>query len=111
MASGRVADNDMPANFRSTITTHGHLVRGLNAYDGPPENEATLKPRETRIGKGSHKRWNFSGSFKDGKWLSCDYGAGMVRLTTRIDDGIRQCIGTLQYQGNPELPEAEFLCE
>ena len=109
MESGQITSSDIPPNFRTSIYTLPLLLTGFNAYYGPPEKEAAMVPDYKD--KSGDDGWRFDGEFKEGKWLSCDYAGGAIRLATQLDDAIQQCLGVFRHTKNPRLPEAEFRCK
>lgn len=75
-------------------------LTGASAFNGPPEEGAALKPASERRGAaGSTAVWRFersSGSSHEvsintGKWMSCDYAQGLVRLTVQVHADTKNC--------------------
>ena len=78
--------------FTPLVSDTPLALTGASAFDGPPEQGAALKPTSERRGAaGSTAVWRFEGSFDAGKWISCDYAQGLVRLTVPVAAATRQC--------------------
>jgi len=79
-------------------------LTGASAFDGPPEEGAALKPASERRGAaGTTTVWRFERSsegshevshevsINTGRWMSCDYAQGLVRLTAKVHAGTKNC--------------------
>lgn len=61
--------------------------------DGEPQRRGQLVPGGERSSKGATVlSYRLEGSYPDGKWLQCRYGAlGEVSLSKRLDDSVSFC--------------------
>ncbi len=83
------------------------LVRlsGGNLYDGPPQQEATLKPFSQQSTKQNRSMiWKLQGDYPDGKWFSCDYAQGTLRIARRLADASKEC----QMLAKPIAPAGQL---
>ena len=109
LESGRVAAADVPASFKSAIDPMPLQLSGVSVYDGPPEQGAALVPTSSSR-NGDRSTWAFTGSYPDGKWLSCDYGNGLVHLSIRADDASASCEAVATKSGDPKILHGTFAC-
>lgn len=70
--------------------------------------QATSSRRE---GKTEWLRWNFAHPHTRGKWLSCDYAQGLIRLNLAIGEQAKHCLAKLTHSGKPVKLAVEFVCE
>jgi len=76
--------------------------------DGPPERLGILRGEDGGKGKAtwSHK-YSLQGTYPDGKWLRCDYGAyGEISLAMRLPDHTQEC--TVKGRKGRHAGENEF---
>jgi hypothetical protein len=109
LASGTVASEDVPPGYESVISNSVIHLSGFSMFDGPPKEGAALKPTSTSS-QGNVVTWKFEGSFSRGKWISCDYADGLVRVVVRAVDSVTSCVAeakTAKPQGNLS---ASFTC-
>ncbi len=86
--SAQVNAENIPEGFE-VMSRPGRLwLSGVSLYDGHPRDNAVLVPDEDSA---TAPGWRFEGDYPDGKWLSCDYSMGHVRLYRKLDDSIAQC--------------------
>lgn len=86
-------------------------LSGANVFDGPPADLAALVPgKETGKGDRTRSSWKFEGSFPKGKWISCDYGEGIVSLTRKLEDSVTQCTASFDVQRKPPSLAVRFTC-
>ena len=101
---------EVPAGYSLFIS--GSVVRlsGVSAYDGPPEDGAILKP--ITHGSNSAKiEWRFNGAFDKGKWLSCDFANGLIRLTREIAKQTVTCTAMVSRTEPQKTLEADISCQ
>lgn len=90
--SATVTVNPPAPAFTPSVSDMPLALTGASAFDGPPEQGAALKPvSDKRSAGGSTTVWHFEGSFEAGKWLSCDYAQGLVRLAVQVDAAATRC--------------------
>jgi len=86
---GQVLEEDAPAGFE-VLSLAGRLwLSGFSVYDGPPKDNAALKPHESTEERAV---WKFETAYPLGKWISCDYGLGRIKLYQRLDDDVVECV-------------------
>jgi hypothetical protein len=104
-----VAVDAVPAGFQPMVSKSATGITGVSAYDGPAEEGAALKPTSEGAKDGSAE-WHFAGSFPRGKWISCDYAKGLLRLTRRVEDGTSVCSASIRKMPPYGKLEASFSC-
>ncbi len=78
--------------FTPLVSDRLLALTGASAFDGPPEEGAALKPVTERRGAAYNTSvWRFEGSYDGGKWMTCDYAQGLVRLAVRVEDTAQVC--------------------
>ena len=91
-ASVNIEENAIPSGYGVLTSGRSIKLTGENMYDGPPEREASLIPRSEKSRQGEEVAvWKFEGEYPLGKFISCDYAYGLVRLTRRVDDAASSC--------------------
>jgi len=108
LSAGSFTVTNVPAGFKSVISNSPIRLTGINMFDGPPEEEAALLPTKEN---GDVSVWKFEGTYESGKWLSCDYVEGLIRVTTRVADTSVQCSVTAKKSGSPLILRARFVCK
>ncbi|WP_157263451.1 STY0301 family protein [Azohydromonas aeria] len=108
MDSGQVALKDLPTGFVVSTPKSSFLLYSMTVYNGPPEKKSSMAPNLDVRSRDSG--WKFEGDFPEGKWISCDYAEGLIRLAKRLDEPTEQCRGILEQKGNPKLPHGVFRC-
>lgn len=84
---------DVPDGWAAVIEPRKLPLWGAGFSYGPPEDQAQLKP-DIRVRKGISYATN---TFEDGTaphhgyWLDCVYGDGVVHLSRRISDHLKEC--------------------
>jgi hypothetical protein len=92
LSQATVAVNPPAPGFTPLVSDLPLPLTGASAFDGPPEEGAVLKPAaEQRGAAGRSTVWRFEGRFEAGKWLSCDYAQGLVRLAVAVDAASTRC--------------------
>jgi hypothetical protein len=94
------------AKFAGVVTTDmPMLLSGASAFDGPPADGAAILPTDSNAnGDNTRTVWEFSTKFAAGKWLTCDYQKGLVRLALRADDSARDCVADASPAHGPGNP-------
>lgn len=86
-------------------------LNGAAPIDGPPQRRGQLVPSSERKQLGwSVARYRLEGSYPDGKWLQCSYGAyGEISLSKRLDDTVRFC--EISYRKGGKAGQSEVLVD
>lgn len=90
---------DVPSGWQSTVGSPSMSLASVGLFDGPPNQNASLRPSATtkQSEDTSRVQWHFEGEFPRGKWLACAYGGQVVLLARELPSGTRQC--TVTYTG------------
>ncbi|AVS72680.1 STY0301 family protein [Paracidovorax cattleyae] len=108
----RATASGLPAGTDIVLDTRPLRLTGYNLFDGPPAQGAALVPQSDKPGKGgSTAMWSFEGDYPQGKFLSCDYAGGTVRLVQRTDDAVKRCTAVSRTSGKPSVLQVRFQCE
>jgi hypothetical protein len=110
LASGNVVPEDVPSGYKTFVSDTPVGLTGVSVFDGPPEDGAALKPSSVT----SHEeiiRWRFEGSYEKGKWASCDYANGLIRLTRQVQEPTSSCTAAVRKSGPHKTIEAKFTCK
>lgn len=117
----RATASGLPAGTEIVLDARPLRLTGYNFFDGPPAQGAALVPTSDKPGKGtkgakgakseSTATWVFEGDYPQGKFASCDYAGGTVRLVRRMDDGAKRCTATSRTAGDPPALQVQFRCE
>lgn len=100
------------APYAVSVSKTPQWLSGINIFDGHPEQEGALKPLHSKqTGNTETSTWNLDASFPDGKWVSCDYSAGAVRLVARIEDTAKLCRAAVNTKHKPNKLEISLSCE
>jgi hypothetical protein len=110
LASGSVATEDVPPGYKTFVSNTTVGVSGVTVFDGPPEDGAALKPSASSS-NGETITWRFEGSYEKGKWVSCDYANGLIRLVRQIGEPTTSCTATVKKTGPYKRIEAKFTCK
>lgn len=98
-------------DFSSSTAHTAQRLTGFSLFEGPPEQEGSLKPtRTTQSASGETSYWKFDASAPDGIWMTCDYAQGIVRLATRVSSLASSCEAVVQRRTNPKRLEVRFQC-
>lgn len=101
--SAQVNAENIPDGFEFMSRPGRLWLSGLSLYDGHPRDNAVLAPSDESA---TEPVWRFEGDYFDGKWLSCDYGMGHVRLYRKLDDAVAECHAALEgsrQEGNLKI--------
>ncbi|CAD5374827.1 conserved exported hypothetical protein [Rubrivivax sp. A210] len=97
------------AGWQGRIEAGSVRLSGVNVFEGPPADGAVLKPT-TGSGGGRVSVWRFGGPDAGGRFLSCDYAEGLLRLHAPVPPGATSCTATLQRQRPQGTLSAGFVC-
>lgn len=95
LASGNIVPDDVPPGYKPFISSMINRLTGVSVFDGPPEDGAVLKPFSVTQ-KGAQIKWVLEGPYEKGKWVSCDYADGLIRLVQQIPEPASVCIATIK---------------
>jgi len=103
--------DELPAGWSLGFRAGPIRLTGASVFDGPPVELASLVP-DHQTGKGAHTRatWKFEGEFPKGKWISCDYGEGLVYLAHKLEDSVIRCTATFDQEPKPPSLVIRFTC-
>jgi len=114
----KASASGLPAGTEIVLDARPLRLTGYNFFDGPPAQGAALVPTSDKPAKGekggkgdSTATWVFEGDYPQGKFASCDYAGGTVRLVQRMDDAAKRCTATSRTAGNPPVLQVRFRCE
>ncbi len=100
-----LANQALPAGFAPVEPVGVVRLSGGNLYDGPPQQEAALKPFRQQTSKQIRSvTWQLQGDYPQGKWFSCDYAQGTLRIARQLDDASTEC----QMLAKPIAPAGQL---
>jgi hypothetical protein len=114
ISSGTVNSEAIYNGFEAIISKAPIRLSGVNMFDGPPEQGAALMPyseKSTIKSLGTVSVWKFEGSYPQGKFISCDYAKGLVRITARTDDTVISCVANTETIKPHNTMKAYFSCK
>ncbi len=109
-SSVSVAPEDVPQGYKPFVSNTIVRLTGVTVFDGPPEDGAQLKPSFSSS-NGETIKWVFEGSYEKGKWVSCDYANGLIRLVKQIGEPTVSCTATVRKTKPYKTVEAKFTCK
>ncbi len=110
--SATIKEKNLGVGFSVLVSDKSLLLSGANVFDGPPEDGAVLKAKnQVKQGAVETLFWQFDGVYPQGKWISCDYAEGFVRLAIKIDDASTRCKVLVGKRNKPEKLTLQFKCE
>ncbi len=95
LVSGVVNPENIPPDYLPVISKGVVRLSGDNMFDGHPNNGVALKPSKSSAGY-QKNTWVFEGEYPAGKWFSCDYAEGLIRLTRKLQEPVSQCTDTVK---------------
>lgn len=103
--------NAVPAGWTPYVDSPLYLSAAA-PIDGAPERRGQLVPGGERTKKGhTILSYRLEGSYPDGKWLQCSYGAhGEVTLSKRMDDSVSLCEFTYRKGSKAGQNEIDIDC-
>lgn len=110
LTSGIINTEDIPSGYKPLIASSSILLTGANMFDGPPEEGAVLKPFLVSA-NGAVIKWILDGPYENGKWLSCDYADGLIRLVTKAKDATTTCVATIKASKPHNILTIRFDCK
>jgi len=112
LTSPRAEAANLPAGTEIVLDQRPLRLTGHNVFDGPPTQGAALMPQSDKPAKGgSTAVWSFEGDYPHGKFLSCDYAGGAVRMVQRVGDAVKRCTSQSSTSKNPATLQTRFQCE
>ncbi|SFD74883.1 STY0301 family protein [Paracidovorax konjaci] len=112
LSSAHLEASGLPTGTTLSVDRTPLPLSGSNVFSGPPEQAGALMPTATTKGKGGNRAvWEFEGSYPEGKFISCDYAGGTVRVVRRVDDAAKRCTSTSSTTKNPPALQTQFQCE
>lgn len=108
VSSATVTLESVPEGFEVFAPKSLMRLTGFNVYDGPPAQGAALKPHAATARKAL---WKFEGGYPQGVFMSCDYGNGIVRLTTRAEGAVSSCSATTEARKPQQSRKVRFICK
>lgn len=108
--SASVASEDVPPGFTSLVSRSYIRLTGVSMFDGPPVEGAALMPSSISANDRIIK-WTLDGPYEKGKWISCDYAMGLIRIAAQTRDSSLACTATVKKVGLAKTLEAQFLCK
>jgi hypothetical protein len=111
VASAKLDEASVPAGSEPFISDSPVRLSSISAFNGPPTEGAALIPRGERTQRGATiAAWLFEGPYPHGKYVSCDYANGFVRVVTRVNDVMTRCTGTTRITQPYRTLNARFDC-
>jgi hypothetical protein len=110
LASGSVAADEIPSGYESLVSNSIIRLSGVSMYDGPPKEGAALMPSSSSS-KGNVITWKFIGAYERGKWVSCDYADGLVRIIARTKDPVTSCVAKMRTVKPQGTLTGYFVCK
>lgn len=110
LASGTVSPDSIPAISQALVSNEIVRLSGVSVFDGPPEQGASLKP-DTVANKGRDIIWKFEGDYPQGKFISCDYANGLIRIYSKIADVTVACVSKTEITKSQKILKATFICK
>ncbi|GEM_PF-1675816 len=114
----KASASGLPAGTEIVLAASPLRLTGYNFFDGPPAQGAALVPTSDKPAKGGKggkgdatATWVFDGDYPQGKFASCDYAGGTVRVVQRMDDAAKRCTATSRTAGDPPALQVRFRCE
>ena len=79
------------SSYQDTVNGVQNL-KGIQVYDGPPEELASLIPDNEEAGKQEEKSfWTFNVQNGRAIWIACEYYQSTVALTRELPLGVEKC--------------------
>lgn len=111
VASATLESSDVPAGHKVIVSKSPVRLTGINAFNGPPEDGAVLVPKSERSSRSaSTATWKFEGDYPQGKFVSCDYAQGLIRVAARLEDTVSTCTGSTRPTKPYNTLGASFHC-
>ena len=97
----------VPQTWENLTTNSPLWLTNIAIYDGPVSENASLIPSEENT---NTSKWIFEGEFKRGKFISCEYGNGVIKLSTEIEKKTSSCTATTKPTIKRIGIDADFSC-
>lgn len=114
LASASLTADSIPPGFSTATSTAPIRLSGINMFDGPPEQGAALIPFQEEHSakkKVTVSSWKFDSSYPQGKFASCDYANGILRVVIRTDDTVKSCVAKTEIVKPYGTIKASFNCQ
>ena len=112
LRSVAIVEQQENSGYSTSISKAPQWLSGASVFDGNPQGDDSLKPTQIqRTGDIEISIWKFEGPYTEEKWLSCDYLGGTVKLSARLENGIKYCRATTHVQVKPRKLNIKFGCE
>lgn len=82
-------------------------LSNIGVYDGPVSQNAALVPDQQ---KNMQNMWLFTDTNNNGKFIACEYGNGLVKLSQPVSDKSKRCSAKAVKAKNYQGISAEFIC-
>ncbi len=105
---------DIPAPWAGSVQRYPLALKAAGFFDGAPSRMAELKPFSVKEGnKKVVEKWLFDNEYKwpEGKWLSCDYGDGVVSLSKEIPKEISECTVIYEKKNKAKPGLIQIVCK
>jgi hypothetical protein len=109
LATGTVEPEDIPAGYKSLVSNSIVRLTGVSMFDGTAEEGAALKP-SSFAANGNVITWRLGGVYDHGKWISCDYANGLIRIVKQASDSVASCTATIKKENPQKTLVAQFSC-
>jgi hypothetical protein len=114
ISSGSVVLDSVPSGYEAIISKAPIRLSGINVFDGPPEQGAALMPYSEKSNSKKLETmsvWKFEGNYPQGKFISCDYAKGLVRVVAQTNDSVISCTAKTEVVKPHNTMKAYFVCE
>jgi hypothetical protein len=81
-------------NISEAVPNQKHLLRAAGFSDGPPKDQAQLRPQVQSSKTGNKSIYGFEGVAADGYWLECSYNETRVVASKKIPAELKSCTVT-----------------
>jgi hypothetical protein len=91
-------------------TTSGEMplwLSNVGVYDGPVIQNAALVPDQQ---KNQENLWLFTDTNGNGKFIACEYGNGLIKLSQAVSSATKRCSVKAAKAKNYQGISAEFIC-
>jgi hypothetical protein len=99
--------SEIPAGFEARISHEPIRLSYIALYNGPPQEMGELKPNKSDK---KSSTWIFEGPYPGGKWISCEYGDGIIKIYTKVSDTAKECIASTQRKTGSTRIQASVSC-
>jgi hypothetical protein len=104
---GTTEISELPPGFDVTTSPAPLRLSYASLYDGPPQDMGEQKPVKSSKMSAT---WVFEGEYPKGKWVSCEYGQGTVKLYAEVPEDAHSCTLAKQPETDRSNFQASFSC-